>query len=243
MKTVIILLQCLLVAILAAVLYLIFLFISGLFVDENREYQQNSPYFRALLNSGAWCAKVFSRTKIQAAGLEHLPEGRFLIVGNHRSNFDPILTWYVLRDYNISYISKAGNFNIPFYGRIIRRCCCLEINRESPRESMDTILKAAELLKSGEVSVGVYPEGTRSHSCVLLPFHNGVFKIAKKADVPIVVVCMEGTEKIHHNFPLHRTNVHFTVADVIPSDYVRTHRTDEIGQRVRDSLSECFYEH
>lgn len=36
--------------------------------------------------------------------------------------------------------------------------------------------------------------------CVLLPFHNGVFKIAQKASVPIVVASIQGTEQIHKNW-------------------------------------------
>lgn len=50
-----------------------------------------------------------------------------------------------------------------------------------------TVQKAADLLTSDTVNVAIYPEGTRSKNCTLLPFHNGVFKIAQKAEVPIAV--------------------------------------------------------
>ena len=59
--------------------------------------------------------------------------------------------------------------------------------------------KAAELMKNDVVSVGVYPEGTRNRDGSLLPFHDGVFIIARKADVPIVVATIDGTEKIPYN--------------------------------------------
>ena len=223
-----------------AALYALFLFTCGLFVDKTRIYEQDSPFFRALLNSGTWCAKFFARVRIHYEGFNRIPEGRFLLVGNHRSKFDPIITWYILRNNQLAFISKPENFRIPFYGPIIRRCCCLSINRESPRDSLKTINKAADLIRSGEVSIGVYPEGTRSKNCVLLPFHNGVFKIAKSAGVPIVVVCTQGTEKIHKNFPLKYSDVNVTLTDVIPADYIKTHSTEEIGTRVRKSLSECL---
>jgi len=223
-----------------ALIYILLLFISGLFVEETHEYTKDSPYFRFLLNSGAWCATFFAGVKIRLVGEEKLPQGRFLIVGNHHSNFDPIVTWRALRKYNISYISKQGNFKIPFYGKIIRRCCCMEIDKQSPRHSMETLEQAAELIESGEVSVGVYPEGTRSHDGQLLPFHNGVFKIAQRANVPIVVICSQGTEMVHRNFPLKRTEVTLTVTDVIPAEYVTAHKTAEIGDRVRESLNACL---
>lgn len=98
--------------------------------------------------------------------MEKLPKNeRFLLVCNHRSKFDPILTWYVLRDYNLAFISKPENF---------RRCCFMAIDRENPRNALKTIHQAAELIKQNEVSVAVYPEGTRSKTCELLPFHNGI---------------------------------------------------------------------
>lgn len=67
----------------------------------------------------------------------------------------------------------------------------MAIDRENPRNALLTIEKAAKLIESDEVSIGIYPEGTRSKECVLLPFHNGVFKIAQKASVPIVVASIQ----------------------------------------------------
>ena len=104
-----------------------------------------------------------------------------MFVGNHRSNFDPIIEWLVLKPWDIAFISKGENFKIPFFGRIIRKCCFMPIDRENPRKALRTINKASDLLQSGEVSIGVYPEGTRSKTGELLPFHDGVFHIAKKA--------------------------------------------------------------
>ncbi len=74
-------------------------------------------------------------------------------------------------------------------------CCFLPIDRENPRKAIPTINRAAKLLKEQEVSVGIYPEGTRGKDCRLLPFHNGVFKIAQKAEAPIAVLSITGTEK------------------------------------------------
>ena len=76
-------------------------------------------------------------------GIDKIPkDGRFLFVSNHRSIFDPILTWYVLKDYDLAFILKAENFRIPIFGRIIRKCCFMAIDRENPRN-------ASKPLKSG----------------------------------------------------------------------------------------------
>ena len=112
----------------------------------------------------------------------------------------------------------------------------MTIDRESPRKAINTINQASELLKEQEVSIGVYPEGTRSKNGVLLPFHNGVLRIAQKANASIAVVILKGTEKIHKNYPFHRTYVEMTIAEVIPSEQVSSTRSAELGDKVRNII-------
>ena len=114
----------------------------------------------------------------------------------------------------------------------------LPIDRENPREAMKTINAAAELLKNDVVSVGVYPEGTRGRDADMLPFHNGVFKIAQKAKVPIAVISVRGTEKLGANFPLRHTDVYLDVAAVLEPDSFAGLSSGELSQRVRTILEE-----
>lgn len=224
-------------------LYLLLLIVSALLVDGKREYERNSPFYRFLLYSATACCVKLLRIHVHNEGMENVPkDGRFLLVSNHRSNFDPILTWHILKDSDLAFISKAENFRIPIFGRLIRKCCFMAIDRENPRNAIKTIEKAARLMEKDEVSVAVYPEGTRSKECVLLPFHNGVFKIAQKAGVPIVVAAIQGTEQIHKNVLRRRSDVRFEIVETIPSDYVKTNRTTTISDRVRLDLSKVLTE-
>ncbi len=231
--------------ILVGVLLLILLVytVSALIVNPNRQYTKNSRYYRFLLNLATGITLKIVRLRVHKSGWEKLPQnGRFLLVCNHRSNFDPIINWYIMKEYDIAFISKKDNFKVPWFGRFIRRCCFLEIDRENPRKAMKTIIKAAELLKNNEVSVGVYPEGTRSKSGKLLEFHNGVFKIAQKSGVPVVVAAIRGAEDIHRNFPLHGTDVYFDIIATLPAEEVTDCRTDELADRayalIKEKLSE-----
>lgn len=216
--------------------YVLFLFICSLFVSPKKEYEQNSRFYRFILNSATAGALKILRIKVHTTGIENVSADVLpLFAGNHRSNYDPIIQWYIFRKWNPAFISKASNFKVPFFGRFIRKCCFMTIDRENPRKALVTINKATKLIQKGEVSIGVYPEGKRSKSGVLLPFHNGVFRIARKANVPIVVMSISGTEKIHKRTPFKRTDV-FLDIDVIPSDEVKQMKTDEIGDRVRTIL-------
>lgn len=217
--------------------YILFLIVAALLIDPNKEYTRNSPFYRHLLYGATACVIRLLHIRIEVRGMEKLPQdGRFLLVCNHRSNFDPILTWQIFRKYNLAFVSKPENFNVPIFGRFIRRCCFLAIDRENPKNALVTIQKAAELLENGEVNMAIYPEGTRSKDCVLLPFHNGVFKIAQKANVPIAVATIQGTEQIHQNWYRRRTSVRFEILETIPAQFVTENRTAVIGTRVREDM-------
>lgn len=222
------------------VLAISFLGVCSLFVDPQKEYEEHSPFYRFLLNVVTAIAIKVMRIHIHVSGLEKIPEDtkKLLFVSNHRSNFDPIVTWYVLKKWQPAYISKSSNFKIPIFGRIIRKCCFLQIDRENPRNALKTILKAAAILKKGEVSMAVYPEGTRSKECILLPFHNGVFKIAQEAETPIVILCISGTENVHKNYPLRHTDVYLEVIEFLPKDIVKKSKTASLGAHIYSAMED-----
>lgn len=217
-----------------------FTLISSLFINPKKEYDKNSKFYRKLLYTYTWLVLKLLRIKIEVKGMEKLPKDtRFLLVGNHRSNYDPIITWLIFRHYDLAFISKESNFKIPIFGRIIRKCCFMAIDRENPRNAIKTITRASNLLKENEVSIAVYPEGTRNkESKGLLPFHNSVFKIAQKANVPIVVVGIAGTETIHKRTPWKRSTVNLHVLEVIDAEKVKEMKTNEIGEHVQNTILE-----
>ena len=216
------------------ILYVLFLGVCALLVSPDKTYEKNSPFYRFLLESATAVAIKLLRIRIHVSGMEKIPKDeKVLFVCNHRSNFDPLITWSVLRPWKIAFVSKPENFKVPFFGRIIRKCCFLPIDRENPRNAIVTINKAAKLLKKQEVSIGIYPEGTRSKNGQLLPFHNGVFKIAQKAEAAMVVLCVTGTEKISKQTPFRRTDVYLDVLEVFSAQGIKETKTEMIGTAVR----------
>ncbi len=218
--------------------FVILLAVSSLFVNTNKIYMKHSRYYRTLLNISTHIAMVIMRIRIHAEGLEKIPQGtRFVMVQNHRSKFDPIVSWYILEKYDVAFLSKHENLEIPIFGRIIRKCCFMSINREHPSKAMETVINAAQLIKDDQVSIGVYPEGTRNTTeDPLLPFHNSIFKIAQMANVPIVVMAARKTAEIKHNYPKKASDVYFKVTGVIPAEDLKGKKTLEIGERVRELL-------
>lgn len=222
-----------------------FLIVVTLFINPKKETEKNSKFFRWLLDGYTWFAMVLLKIKVHVKGMENVPENtRFLLVQNHYSNYDPIVTWFIFKKYDLAFVSKPENFKVPFFGKLISRCCFMAIDRENPRNAVKTVDKAAKLLKANEVSVAIYPEGTRNKSYVgLLPFHNSVYKIAQKANVPIVVVGISGAEKIHKNTPWKKTDVYLEVLQVLDTETVQSMRTNEIGEITSQKLLEFVEAH
>ena len=77
--------------------------------------------------------------------------------------------------------------------------------------------------------MGIFPEGTRSRGGELLPFHAGSFKIAQKANVPLVTTSVSGTEKIKKNLFRRPTDVYLDILEVIPADKVKSMSTVELA--------------
>lgn len=216
--------------------YILLLIISALLVNMKKEYRQESKFYRFLLNSATFFAAKLIRIKLHVTGKELLPETRFLMVSNHRSKFDPILSWLVFGDRQIAFISKPENFKVPVFGRLIHRLCFMPIDRENPRNAVKTINRAVDLINRDVATVAVYPEGTRNYGAGLLPFHNAMFKIAQKANVPIVVVTVKNTYDIQKNYPFHRSHVYIDIVRVLSAAEVKKTKTAELGDKIRELM-------
>lgn len=218
--------------------YFLFYIICSLCVNKNKEYNTVSKFYRSILNHASFITTKILRIKLHISGEDKILENQnYLFVSNHRSNLDPILSWYAFKKHNIAYISKKENFSVPIFGKIIHRCCFLPIDRTDPSKAIHTINKAAENLQKNEFSIGIYPEGTRNRNKELLPFHNGVFRIAQKASAPIVVFAIRNTDLVNKNYPFKSTHVYIDILDVIPVHEVKGIRTNILGDRIKGTIA------
>lgn len=221
-------------------LYALFLVVVCLCVSPTKEYKTRNNFYERFFDLSAYLVTKLFLIKVVVTGREKIPDGRFLFVCNHRSNFDPILTRYVLWKQDVAFISKPQNFKIPIARNLINRCRFLAIDRDNPRSSMKTLLKAIDYIKADQGSIGIYPEGTRSKESNLLPFHDGVFKIAQKANVPVLVGVLTGTEQIRKRKFLKRVTVHLDFVEVlIPEEKETSH---DLSEKARAAVLAKIYE-
>ena len=109
-------------------------------------YTHISPFYHALTMALDGWILALCRVKIHVTGLEKVPtDTEYLFVSNHRSNFDPMVQWWVLRRWRLAFVSKPSNMRKFVIGPFVRRCCFLPIDRENARNALTTI-NAAEPL-------------------------------------------------------------------------------------------------
>ena len=218
-------------------LHVVFLAVSSLFAGQ-KPAEKDSAFFRKLTAYTVRLGLSLLRVKVTVTGTEKIPKGRFLLIQNHRSAFDPLISLLALDFCQLGFITKPENMEIPVVGKFARRICCLPIDRENPRNAMKTIREAAEFLENDICSIGLYPEGTRNSGNGLLPFHNGSLKIATKAGVPIVVSTISGTGEIKKNAPFRKTAVEVRICGVLPAEEVKSDTTAVLGDRVFRMMAE-----
>ena len=225
------------------VLYVLFWVIVAATVDDTKPLKKQRELCRfGCANIAGWLSD-WAGLRVTVTGEELLPrEGRFMLVCNHRSMFDPIVGADRLRQYNISYISKPSNLKLPFIGKLAYGAGFLPIDRSNDREALKTILLAADYLKRDLCSMAVYPEGTRSRDGKLLPFHAGSFKIAQKAGVPLVIAAIDGTEQVHRRFPFRRTRVRLQILELLPAERVKAMGTRGLSDYSRARMAAALGE-
>ena len=216
----------------------IFVDISGRIIcNKKKKYDRPSKYARFLLTQGMWYIDFHANVRLKKIGLEKIPNEPFLMVCNHKSKFDPMITAAVFRKRDIAFITKDDNMKIPLASRLMWRNCYLPVDRSDKLQSLEQFKRAAELIGSGASSVGVYPEGSRQEEHVILSeFHNGVFNIATKTGCPIVIMTMRGTARIHKNFPFKRSKVEMKCVQVIYQEDYKEMNSAELSNYVHDIM-------
>ena len=216
----------------------IFIDVSGRLISSfKKKYDKPSRFARFLLTNGMQYIDFHANVRLKKIGLEKIPNEPFLMVGNHKSKFDPMIAAAVFHNRDIAFVTKEDNMKIPLAARLMWRNCYMPVDRSDKLQSLEQFKKAAELIGSGASSVGVYPEGSRQEPDVILAeFHNGVFNIATKTGCPIVILTMTGTSNIHKNFPFKTTKVSMKCVQVLYQEDYKEMNSAELSNYVHDIM-------
>ncbi|MBU2931363.1 1-acylglycerol-3-phosphate O-acyltransferase [Vibrio cyclitrophicus] len=150
--------------------------------------------------------------KLVQRGLDNAPTSeKSVYISNHQSILDFVTDPGMLRPRTVS-LGKRDLLYVPFFGLLYWITGNILINREDKSKARDTIKQVAEAIHHRDLSVWVYPEGTRSKGRGLLPFKTGAFRMAIEAGVPITPMC---TSTTHNKIDLNRVNNGIVITEML----------------------------
>ena len=219
---------------LGLLLAVLFLWICCRVVDMEKPQEEDSRFYRTIMHPYIEALITLVGVRLHTRGLEKTPqEGRFVLVCNHLFIADPGILLHCFKKSQLAFITKQENLKLPIIAPIMHKILCQPIDRENDRAALKTILKCIALLKEDKCSIGVFPEGYTSKDGKLHPFRPGVFKIAQKANVPIVVCTIQNTRPIFKNLKkLKKTDVELHLVEVIPPEEIKGLSTVELSDRI-----------
>ncbi len=115
-----------------------------------------------------------------------------VVVSNHESNADAFLLSHL--PWEMKWLSKSSLFTIPFFGWCMRMAGDIPLSRGERNSTAKAMTLAAKWLEK-EMSVMVFPEGTRSPNGTMLPFKDGAFRLAIEHGADVLPIAVGGTRE------------------------------------------------
>lgn len=132
--------------------------------------------------------------KVNKKGLENVPDGPCLFVGNHQGLLDvPVIVSSL--DRYVGFVAKKEMLKLKILTYWMKEMKCVFMDRQNVRAAVKTINEGVENLKNG-YSMLIFPEGTRSRGENLGEFKKGSMKLGIKAGVSIVPIAINGTYNV-----------------------------------------------
>lgn len=224
----------------ALILVVLFVFACAAFVDTEKPQEKENRFYRWVMYWTIELLLFLLPVRLHVTGMEKRPDtDRILLVSNHLHEIDPGILFQYFRRYNLAFIAKREALKMPLIGQFLHKTNCQTLNRENDREALKTILKCADMIRQNEHSIGVFPEGYIHDDRKLHHFRNGVFKVAQKTKVPIVVCTIQNTNHVVSNLlKLKGTDVHLHLVQVLQPEEYAGLSTVELGNRIYQLMAD-----
>ncbi|WP_159565750.1 1-acylglycerol-3-phosphate O-acyltransferase [Budvicia diplopodorum] len=157
--------------------------------------------------------------------------GNCIYIANHQNNYDMVTAAAAVQPRTVT-VGKTSLLWVPFFGPFYWLTGNILIDRNNKSKSRDTIYQIVEQMKKRDLSVWMFPEGTRSRGRGLLPFKTGAFHAAIAAGVPIVPICVSNT---NNKINLNRWNNGHVIVEMMSPIDTSVYTKD----RVRELVAHC----
>jgi 1-acyl-sn-glycerol-3-phosphate acyltransferase len=137
--------------------------------------------------------------------------GQHVYVANHQNSWD-LFTISSAVTPKVVTVGKKSLAWMPLFGQLYWLTGNILIDRANRSKAVGTIDQVVTSLKESDVSVWMFPEGTRSRGRGLLPFKTGAFHAAIGAGLPIIPIVCSSTGGVK----LNRWNNGHVIVEMLP---------------------------
>lgn len=159
--------------------------------------KQKAPHLAHRYISRNWAKFLFPAfgIRVRIIHKERIdPNTTYVFAANHRSLLD-VPAYAIACENTFRFLAKAELMKIPLMGYIIRKLY-ISVDRKNKSARVKSMENMLNSIKEN-ISVFLCPEGTRNTSSEpLLPFHDGAFRLAIAAQVPLAVMTIRNSDRL-----------------------------------------------
>ena len=199
----------------------------------------NSRRFSRL---NSWLGLKILGIHVELVGRETMWSSRpCVFVTNHQGNEDVFIHGWVFPTRSVV-TGKRELIKIPLFGWMFKNMGNIMLDRANHRSSVQTLEAAAERIRKEELSVWIFPEGTRNRNRQMLPFKRGGFHLAVLAQVPVVPIATQQYLGIldFKSRSIHRGTIHVEVLEPISTAGMTEADVASLAARARTAIAEAL---
>lgn len=162
-----------------------------------------------------------------------------IYVMNHQDYLDVLYSCAIIQNRTVIVGKKSLKW-IPFLGPTFWLAGNILIDRSNKSSARSTIDSTVNAIKEKQLSVLIFPEGSRNRGQGLQPFKRGAFITAIKAGIPIVPMCISSN---HKNIDLTCWNPGSSLGEILPAistQGLTEADADKLAQDTFKMMQECI---
>ena len=159
----------------------------------------------------------------------------YVVVSNHESFVDILLISHLPTE--MKWLSKVEIMRIPLVGWMMKLARDIPLERGDAK-SIVKAMKAARQRLDSNVSVMIFPEGTRTRSGEMGEFKTGAFRLAIHAQVPILPLAVYGAREAlrSNDWRLGYAKAEVRVLEPVSTEGLTNKDVPELMARVREMI-------
>lgn len=166
------------------------------------------------------------------------PKTQYLFIQNHTSHLDFVAMYNATPHFKQG-VELEAHFDYPFYGWFMKGRGTIPVPKDR-KGALDALRRAVRSEVDGGHSILGFPEGHRTLTGEVGPFHEGLFRLAIELGVPIVPVAVTGLYEVLHKGSLiirPGNEIVVYVEEPIATEGMNMEHAPELRDRVREMIS------